>query len=381
VALGGIRPQRIPQLAHHRRSAHVVPLDVADDQADPVIGQLQQVVPVAADSHAVGGRHVVRGRRDAGRLRQCARQQVRLELGGERALGFAQPGAGERLGDQTSHADDERALLRAEVVARVVADGQGADRLTGDDQRQERPRLLLRLVDQRTQLGVAVEVGRARGQEQRPPLPHDLDDRRPAVEVQAGERGHGIRGVADVTGQPQPSALDHRDQQAGGAEGGQHRIRDGLDDVGDRVCLGQRSRVVDDLGDLLGQVGLPGDQCEARRPVQRRDGAHPPPRGATLVVRAERGRPTGRQDVVEEVLVALFRQPRPYLEQRPADDVGADTEHPAGSCVGVRHAPVGVDGQHRVGKVLERRKRLRHGTPFDSRPPRFDEVQNGSLTR
>ena len=87
VTLGRVGAQGVAQLAHHRGGLHGVALHVADDEGDPLARQLQHVVPVTADAHAVGRGQVAGGGGQPLRSRQRAGQQLLLQLGGQGALG------------------------------------------------------------------------------------------------------------------------------------------------------------------------------------------------------------------------------------------------------------------------------------------------------
>jgi len=85
-----------------------VALDVADDGADTAVGQVDHVVPVAAELDAAAGRHVARGGDHAGMLGQHPRQQGLLEPLREGVLGIVDAGALEGLAEQGGQGDQDR---------------------------------------------------------------------------------------------------------------------------------------------------------------------------------------------------------------------------------------------------------------------------------
>ncbi|MFD0648316.1 hypothetical protein ACFQ2Y_06065 [Streptomyces malaysiensis subsp. malaysiensis] len=108
--------------------------DIADDQGDPFTGQRDEVVPVAADLHALGGGQIARlggDRRDGG---QRTGQQPALELLGAGVLGVVQPGPLQRLGDQSAQGDEQGTVLLGEVARPCEAHHAVADLLVGGDQ-------------------------------------------------------------------------------------------------------------------------------------------------------------------------------------------------------------------------------------------------------
>ena len=243
VTLGGVGPQRVAQLPHHRGGLHGVALHVADDEGDPVARQLQHVVPVAADPHAVGGGQVAGGGDQPLRARQRAGQQLLLQLGGQGALVVAQPGAGEGLGQQATHTDQQRALVRREVAGLVEADREAAERPARHGERQEGPGLLPGRLDQLRAARVLAVVRGPGRQEQGVAGPQHLGDGQVLVGAQHVEQLDRQLRVAGVAGQLEPVGLEQRHEHPGGAEGRQHHRRDDLDDVGEGVGLGEAGAV------------------------------------------------------------------------------------------------------------------------------------------
>ncbi|WP_431969148.1 hypothetical protein [Actinacidiphila sp. bgisy160] len=90
---------RDADLTHQRRRVDAVPLYVADDRCRrPRAVQADQVVEVAADVYAAGGREVAGGDAQAGHLRQGVRQQRLLEGACDLALGVVEPGTSTGVG-------------------------------------------------------------------------------------------------------------------------------------------------------------------------------------------------------------------------------------------------------------------------------------------
>ncbi len=243
VALRRVGAQGVAQLAHDRGRAHRVTLHVADHEGHPVAGQLQHVVPVAAHAHPVGGGQVARGGDEAGGRRQCPRQQLLLQLGGEGPLRVAQPGPGQRLGEQSGDAHQQRPVVRREVPRVVEADREAAQRAAGHREREERPGLLAGGVEQRPPTLEHGEVGVPGRQEQRLAGAQHLGDRHVVVGAEDVEHRDRLVGVAGVPGQLEPVGLGQRHQHPGGAERRQHHGGDHVDDVGQRVGLGEGGAV------------------------------------------------------------------------------------------------------------------------------------------
>ncbi len=71
LVLQGVGAQRAAKAAHHDRRLQAVTDDIAHDQAEATIGQLEHVVPVSAE--VAGGRDVAGRDRDAFRSGQDGR--------------------------------------------------------------------------------------------------------------------------------------------------------------------------------------------------------------------------------------------------------------------------------------------------------------------
>ncbi len=102
---GGVGADGRAHLPHQSGGGHVVPLHVADDGGDLGVAEPDQVVEVAADVHARGGRHISGRHVQAGQVGECARQQARLQALGELVLDVVETGALERLRDQPGEGD------------------------------------------------------------------------------------------------------------------------------------------------------------------------------------------------------------------------------------------------------------------------------------
>ena len=97
VVLEGERAERVPQLPHHRGGLNALADDVADDEADRAVLELDDVVPVSADVDADRARQVAGRERDPADRRQALRQDAALHRLRDPALGLVAAGAVERL--------------------------------------------------------------------------------------------------------------------------------------------------------------------------------------------------------------------------------------------------------------------------------------------
>ncbi len=195
---------------HHQRGRDALVGHVADSDADPPAGHLDEVVEVATDR---AGRTVVRGDLPLRQVRQLARQELLLDQGRDAHLllePLALGGLVRLLADELRDADRRRGLRgegrqQAAVVGRVVLLGQPraeverADQLAlGDERHHERhARLAHRAERRRVQLepgdldraGRGLEVG-----EQRVRLGDVDGDRGPVVRGRRRAGRHGLDG-------------------------------------------------------------------------------------------------------------------------------------------------------------------------------------------
>ena len=89
--------ERVAQLPHHRRGLHALPDDVADDEADAAVLELDDVVPVPSDVDADRARQVASGERDPSHRREPLRQNAPLHRLRDPALGLVTSRPIERL--------------------------------------------------------------------------------------------------------------------------------------------------------------------------------------------------------------------------------------------------------------------------------------------
>ena len=74
-----IAAQRAAQLAHHAAAAWAVSYHVADGDPELPVGELERVVPVAAEVRPAGARRYMAASATPGRSEQGLRQQASLE--------------------------------------------------------------------------------------------------------------------------------------------------------------------------------------------------------------------------------------------------------------------------------------------------------------
>ncbi len=87
MALDGVGAQGGAHLPHQGGGAGAVSLDVADDEGDVVVGQRDDVVPVAAELEGSGAGQVAGDGYRARQPGQPARQQLALEHADQFVLG------------------------------------------------------------------------------------------------------------------------------------------------------------------------------------------------------------------------------------------------------------------------------------------------------
>ena len=137
---GGAQP------AHGGGLGQAVSHHVADDEGDPVRGQRDDVVPVAAHLRARARRAGSgRPRCTAGSVGSVLGQQTALQFLGAGVLGVVEPGPLQGLGDQAAERGQQGALVVGERRAvRSKETTHTPMGCAGGDQRQEGPCLLLR---------------------------------------------------------------------------------------------------------------------------------------------------------------------------------------------------------------------------------------------
>ena len=144
-ALQGVRPHRRPQLTHHQRAGQALAGDVADAHRDPAVGELEHVVPVAADLHLLLGGAVRRRQLQAGQLREALGQQEALQGRRDRRVALDVPGLLDDGRQDPGQRDEQRSRLgpqrlgggqpggqRAEVAPAPAADGDAQHLVVGD---------------------------------------------------------------------------------------------------------------------------------------------------------------------------------------------------------------------------------------------------------
>src|SRR6266508_3492938 len=77
--LQGADAQRHPHLPHGRGGPQAMPGDIADREPNPPVGELHHVVPVAADLHIRGCRHVAGRQQDTGNLGEAVGEEASLQ--------------------------------------------------------------------------------------------------------------------------------------------------------------------------------------------------------------------------------------------------------------------------------------------------------------
>ncbi len=240
VALGGVRAQDDPQLAHDGGGVGVVALYVADDRADAAAGQLDDVVPVAADVPAEPCGAVAHRELRAGHGGDAARQHRLLEPFGQVVFLVEEHGAGQALRDAGAEGDEEGAFFRAEALLVAVEQAECADGAGLGDQRQIGGGGEFEGVDVLPELGVGGGEILAGPDEAGGEGPYDFAHG--VVVGDPGVAGAGYEGVGGALGdEVDAAALDEADDEAVGAEALQAGgIAEDVDDVlhGSGVCEG-----------------------------------------------------------------------------------------------------------------------------------------------
>jgi len=129
-----------------------VPGHVADDKSEPSLGEGDRAVPIAADLHPLGTRHISNGDLNARNVRGLLRKKGALKCLSDRALLFE-----DRPKLFVKIADLGRILLRGPTSSHQTLSDQGggnADERTGDPENPGEPRwqgTIKRLVRRRHQ--------------------------------------------------------------------------------------------------------------------------------------------------------------------------------------------------------------------------------------
>lgn len=134
VALGGVRAQGDPQLAHDGGRVGVVALDVAYHDAEPVLRQGDHVVPVATDLPPAPCSVVAHGDFATLDLLDLPGKHRRLQPRGEFALLVEEGRALQRLGHDGREPQTQIALVGVEGRALVVEERKPAQRARLCDQ-------------------------------------------------------------------------------------------------------------------------------------------------------------------------------------------------------------------------------------------------------
>ena len=96
AAVEDISAQGVSQLAHDRRGAYAPPGHIADDEVEPPVGEVDRVIPIAADVRAHTGREVAGRQLKASEARQVARQEAALQRDGGLVLSAVEHGVLDR---------------------------------------------------------------------------------------------------------------------------------------------------------------------------------------------------------------------------------------------------------------------------------------------
>ncbi len=264
VPLDGVGAQGGAHLPHEGGGPGAVALDVADDEGDVVVGQRDDVVPVAAELQPRRAGQVAGDGHRARQPGQAAGQQLALEHADELVLGVEGAGPHQGLSGEAGAGGEQSAFVGAEVVRGVPADQARAGHAVPGGQRQDREAA-------GADLGQGAFQGAAGG-----------PDPGAALAQRGGEGGHGAHGrvgplapplraphlgpglglrrVEDGDDEPLALQLGERDPVGPErpAQGGDH----GLADVADGDGGGQRGGQAlhaGHVGDVGAQAGGVGD--------------------------------------------------------------------------------------------------------------------------
>ncbi len=288
VPLDGVGAQRGPHLTHQGGGARAVALDVADDEGHMVVGQRNDVVPVAAEFQPGGAGQVAGDGHRARQRGQAAREELALEHADEFVFGVEGAGPHERLSGEARAGGEQGTLVGAEVVRAVPADQADPGHAVTGGQRQ----------DGQT-AGADLRQGALQGAPGGP-------DPGAALAQGGGEGRHGAHGRVGPLGTPfrapqlrprlgfgriengddQPVGLQLGECDPVGPEGPAQRGDHGLADIADGDGGGQRGGQAldaDHVGDVGAQRGGVGDGADepggAALPAGQEPPAQPEPLG------------------------------------------------------------------------------------------------------
>lgn len=264
-------------------------LDVADDEADVVVGQRDHVVPVAPHLQARGRRQVAGDGLGAGKPGQPARQQGPLEHADQFVLGVEGVGAQQRLPGEACGGGEQGPLVGGEVVRGVPAEEAGTGQPAAGGQRQHGEPARADLGEGGFEDGAGGPDGDAALAEGGGECRHGADGgvgplRAPLGAPQGGP-GPGFRRVED--GDDEAVALQFGEGEAVGAERDAQRRRDRLADTADGSGGGEGGGEALDPGDVAdagAQGGGVGDGADetggagrwaGRVPARLLGGQHP----------------------------------------------------------------------------------------------------------
>ena len=134
-AVERVDAQRVAELRHRRRRDHALADDVADDDADPVVAEVDHVVPVAADLELVPAREVAHGRVDPLDLGQPAREDALLQRHGDLVLPLVDHHPLEHERRAVGGEGEQLDIVLAEEVDGAAADVHDAQHAAADGQR------------------------------------------------------------------------------------------------------------------------------------------------------------------------------------------------------------------------------------------------------
>ncbi|CAM5688055.1 hypothetical protein SALBM217S_03183 [Streptomyces griseoloalbus] len=136
MSLDRVGAQGGAHLPHEGGGAGAVALHIPDDEGDVVVGQRDDVVPVAAEFQPRGAGQIAGDGDRARQPGQPARQQLPLEHADQLVLGVEGAGPGQGLPGQVGGGGEQGALVRADLVRGVPADEAGAGHAVAGGQRQ-----------------------------------------------------------------------------------------------------------------------------------------------------------------------------------------------------------------------------------------------------